>query len=187
MLPFTPSWQGAAIYGAVWQILPGWAAAGVSVVLLGLQALLVIGFIRHGLCIHSEGAATERWIWLVYTIGLAILLLVQFAIGWTGQPAASGLTIFEWFASFGVTLLTGLILWLYQRKPDWFAKLGSGDLWSRLLSLDWAYPWIGRAFGLIERMLRLLNSTLEGRGGLLWALLWLMMLFSLALQFGGNP
>jgi hypothetical protein len=192
MLPYSPVWSGVTIYGAMWQSLPAWAALGASLVLLVVQACLLLGFMRHSIRQRSEIAASDRWIWLVYPLGLSLLVLGQYAIGWVTQPDPNALSLVEWIASFSVISLAVLLVWLQNQNPGWFSERSLGarwgsSIWIRFLTFHWAYNALGRISRLVERLLQLINSTLEGAGGLLWALLWLAMLFSLTVQYVQVP
>jgi hypothetical protein len=192
MLPFTPLWAGVSVYGAAWQVLPAWAAAILTVILLLVHSLLLVGYMRHGLRLLGEVSAPERWVWLIYPPGLAMLVLGQFAIGWILLPAYTELTFMEWLASFGVTGLVAFFFGLQQWRPGWFVNRGAGAMWGsrfwiQLLTLNWAYGLLARFSALADRFLRLLSSALEGQGGLLWALLFLIMAFSLIVQYSQFP
>jgi hypothetical protein len=49
-------------------------------------------------------------------------------------------------------------------------------------SLHWLYRLAGKAFGLVGRGVALATVILEGEGGILWALLWLILLMALIVQ-----
>lgn len=192
MLPFTPAWQGAAVYAAMAQAMPIGAMVVVSIVLGTAQALLGVGLIRHWLRPLPMTEPPQRWIWLLYPPGLAVLLLSLYAIGWVNLPRPGELSSAGWIASLGVWVGTVGLGALYLRRPAVFSETGfsaswGSSLWSRFLSLQWAYGLLGRLFEAASRILRLLNLTLEGRAGLLWALIWLLMLFSLIVPWVRFP
>jgi hypothetical protein len=189
MLPFTPTWAGANIYMALWEGLPLGLAAPIGLALVLSQALLLLGALRHALVLSDEPAQYERWIWLIYPLGLSLLLLSFYAFGWLNQPILSELVVWDWLAG-GLVCAAALGLWfLGRRYPARFSGVNktvdrSSSLWGRFLSLQWGYPLLQRLFHLIQRLIGLLSTNLEAEGGLLWALLFLLMFFSLVFQLG---
>jgi hypothetical protein len=189
MLPFTPTWAGANIYMAIWEGLPLGLAAPIGLALVLSQALLLLGALRHALVLSDEPAQYERWIWLIYPLGLSLLLLSFYAFGWLNQPILSELVVWDWLAG-GLVCAVVLGLWfLGRRYPARFVGVNktvdrSSSLWGRFLSLQWGYPLLQRLFYLIQRLIGLLSTNLEAEGGLLWALLFLLMFFSLVFQLG---
>jgi hypothetical protein len=189
MLPFTPTWAGANIYMALLEGLPLGLAALIGLALVLSQALLLLGALRHALVLSDEPAQYERWIWLIYPLGLSLLLLSFYAFGWLNQPILSELVVWDWLAG-GLVCAVVLGLWfLGRRYPARFVGVNktvdrSSSLWGRFLSLQWGYPLLQRLFYLIQRLIGLLSTNLEAEGGLLWALLFLLMFFSLVFQLG---
>jgi hypothetical protein len=192
MLPFTPVWSGTTVYGALWQSLPAWVAFISTIILLVSQSMLMLGYLIHAIRVHPDISTPERWVWFVYPTGLAILVLGQFAIGWISQPDFRDFSPIDWAASIGVVIIASFIGYIRTQKPELYIRFSSesnfgGSVWYQILSMGWAFSGSRKIFELVGRMLNLVNTTLEGKGGLLWAMLWLVMLFTLALQFSPAP
>lgn len=189
MLPFSPTWEGAKIYTALWDTLPLGLAVLTILALIFSQALLLLGSLHHTLALPDEPVQYERWIWLVYPLGLSLFLLSYFALGWINRPVLYELVAWDWLAG-GVVCMAALGLWsLSRRYPIFFSATNvaasrSNNNWGDLLSLKWGYRLFQRMFFLLQRLIGLMNTNLEAEGGLLWALLFLLMLFSLVFQLG---
>jgi hypothetical protein len=67
----------------------------------------------------------------------------------------------------------------FRGSLDW-----SSSAMARVLSLNWAYRSVWLVYRWIGHLLSLLSRILEGDGGLLWALLLLLLLYSLAIAVG---
>jgi hypothetical protein len=48
-----------------------------------------------------------------------------------------------------------------------------------LFSFSWFFNLVNAVFHLVERFVRFVSDILEGEGGVLWALLWVVMLITL--------
>ncbi len=173
MLPLTPSWQGVRLYTGPLLIT--------LVLFLPAQALLLIGYLRYALMPGEPPSRAERWIWLFYPIGLLLLPATHLLIAWFGNPLSRVET--DWpdlLASWPgliVLILAGVILLVYRRGlrvPErmirWFQSS---------LSLGWLYTLIWKLYRWLGKSLEFVSQILEGEGGILWALLLLIVLLTL--------
>jgi hypothetical protein len=62
----------------------------------------------------------------------------------------------------------------------------SRDRLAAFFRLEWAYQLLGMIFQLLQRIVQMITTILEGEGGVLWVLLLLALLVSL-IQTGAKP
>ena len=172
--PFLPLWEGAGIYAE----LPVLFAAVFALA----HGFLIAGFIHHSLRIDESTLNLERWVWLIYPLGLGSLLIVLLLFPfWEGQTFSGDLTG-VWFGLLTLGLSLGL-LFFYQRRPQ-IPEAIANPL-KIFLSLNWLYRLFWSLFRLVGRFLDFVSQILEGDGGILWALLLMILIISLILRQGG--
>ncbi len=192
-LPFTPAWLGSQIYliGA-----SGWPETVISLLFLAAQVMLAAGFIRHGLRSGEPAHEMERWIWAVYPVGLLVLPVTAFVIGWWDLPELANIQLAEWLAGVLVTLFIVLVWFLRPRLPTPIRELltaergnwaGSSSgwvnsLWGTIVSFGWLYRIFWGIYRAIMRVIALFNQLLEGQGGVLWALVLLVLMLTILSQ-----
>jgi hypothetical protein len=189
-LPFTPTWSGAMIYSLdTGQLaIPAWTSVIFSTCFLIAHGLLLAGFLRHSFRQSQiSGEITrdptiERWIWLIYPLGLAILPLTQFLTSLWTMPdlaASSPRTIVASLTATGL----GVGFWYYftHKKPILPASrtIIVESISSEAFSLTWLYRPLWVIYKLLSRLSSLVQTILEGEGGILWA----VVLFFLILTF----
>ncbi len=187
--PFTPS---ANLAGALTQ---GAASATFFFVWIGL-AFLSAGLVKFSVAQSREQKTVETWQRLFYIAGMVFLLLVPWLVEiwyfseWTSD---SGL-----ISGLATAILLGIILGLTfsakvraailpkltKRFFDLTKKIGS--ILERFFHFDWFYLFIGFFVNLVERALNSINAILEGEGGILWALVFLVLLISLSSSVNGR-
>ena len=122
-LPFSPTWQGTDIYQSISAVFGNrvwWLLFSIFLVLI--QALLLSGFITQllkGILPTSEENSQhiERWVWVLYPIGLILIVVVHILIGWFLLPELDGLPISAWVIGALTLLATALILFIFWRFP----------------------------------------------------------------------
>ncbi len=177
-LPFTPAWNGAAIYD-----LHGASLVQILILLahLAAQALLIAGFLRHTLSLPPEGekpALLERWVWLIYPAGLALFALTNLGLGWNSLPPLGSLPWTAWAAGAAATGL-GVLAWrFYPRAVPAPGRERINRSWTYILSLSWLYRLLWAVYGVLARLVNLISSALEGQGGFLWTLVILVLLYT---------
>ncbi|MBE0408333.1 MAG: hypothetical protein IBX69_01220 [Anaerolineales bacterium] len=167
-LPYTPNWNGAKLYSQPFNIM-------FIPILLG-QALLLAGYARHALHSQNDIDTPERWIKLIYPLGLFLLLGILFSLGLLFSPSAQTIPLLGWFAGViasGLAVL--LFFWASHWKaipPDWVARVNS------FISFHWLYKGIWALYRFIGRILGIFTRLLEGEGGIIWAILIMGLLYS---------
>ncbi|MCJ7661691.1 MAG: hypothetical protein MUO67_21295 [Anaerolineales bacterium] len=175
-LPFTPSWNGALMYAPPFKIL--------MVIFVIAQVLLMVGYIRHTLRTREGFTNVERWVRLIYPLGLAILPLTHFLYGWWAFVGFENLLLSSWLLGIITLLLTALIVGVTQFGPK--VSFGRVAAFESFFSLQWFYSLIWMFIRAVENVIQFLTTVLEGEGGLLWAFLMLVMLFlAFAAMLGG--
>jgi hypothetical protein len=199
-LPFTPGWTGMRLYASLPRVL-------LIPVFVLAHALLVAGYIRHAIRPEPMPERSQRWLWLLYPLGLALFPVLQtalftgFAWSWQiipqqGNPVSpiitqeyTNLSLLAWAGGAIALGLAALLLWLrYWRRPK--VKLhpllprGWISFGQRFFSLRWFYDLIGIFMRFSVRSIRLLTAVLEGEGGILWVLVLLALLVALLLRGG---
>jgi hypothetical protein len=180
-LPFTPLASG--MRGLV--VLPFNA---LDVVLMMAFSLLLTGFARHAISVRASMEELDRWVQVVYPLGLFWLALSFWLIGLFGWQGS--LTIENWWVSlicvllsFGLVVLIrhGKLVFADQEKTGWFLLLlrPVGRVLASVFRLDWLYMLIAFVFRLVQGVVHFLTVLLEGEGGVLWTLLLLTLLISI--------
>jgi hypothetical protein len=174
-LPFSPTasgWQsGSSASWAVWLTWP---------ILLTAQALLAAGFIRHAgrPAILVSFEAQPVWARKVYPFGIGLLLATLLLLGLFGWDGA--LTLGTLPAGLAAAALTGALFWLTPRlrwlnpvRAHWVQPTGQPS------RLDFFYRTLWNLYHQIGRLGNSIAAALEGDGGILWALLFLVLFLSL--------
>jgi len=175
-LPFMPTWNGATLFRAPFEPL-------LSLFFIAL-VLLMLGYYRHTLRPGVRLGGLERWVWVVYPVGLALLPATHFAIGWLTKPALAEISLSHWLVGpILVILLVAGIIWggKVTRIPQFIV-----DILGYVFSLKWLFFLLGGFFRLVERLVGFLTTILEGEGGLLWILLWILLLLSFLVSGRGG-
>ncbi len=145
------------------------------------QALLMAGFIRHALRPGGRDSldSQENWTNRVYPAGILLLITLQLLLGWIGWDGAR--QIGAWVQAILASALTVGLVWATPRfrilnpiRAHWVnpAASGAGGMYSGL----WT---VYRALGKISQAI---TVTLEGEGGIMWTLLFLILFVSLLTQ-----
>lgn len=180
-LPFTPlsaGWSG---------VLPRALSPLEWAFLLPLP-LLLLGALRFAFVEGDPLRQMERWIQVVYPLGLMVLILGYWLVGVLGMslyPARESLI--GGGATLGLVALGwGAAILARRRFPAWFeseAVRRSGErigaFLSDLFGLAWMYRLIGWLYQRVAGVFDLLSSLLEGSGGMLWVFVLLALFVSL--------
>jgi hypothetical protein len=147
------------------------------------QAALLLGFLRHMLRQSEPLGGAERWVQVIYNIGLWLLPLTYYLSGIAYFPYDRPTwSLTELWPSFVVLALAALIGVLVWRGVSFSSVLFS--MLDEVFSLRWLYRLLGNAYQLVGRGLHLISNLLEGGGGVLWAFLLVVLLLSLVTQLG---
>ena len=147
------------------------------------QALMMAGFVRHALRPANRDSLDEQpgWMQAVYPAGIILLILIQVMLGLIGWEGASQFG--AWLQASIASFLTFGLVWASRRfrifnpvRAHWVSSTES-----RLGSL---YQGIWSIYRLLGRMSQIVIQTLEGEGGIMWTLLFLVLFVSLLTQVG---
>jgi hypothetical protein len=174
-LPYSPSWNGARLYASPFHPL--------LVLFLLAQALLLFGYARHTLRRGRPLAGVERWVWLIYPVGLALLPVTHFVLGGWSNPSAQDLPRAGWWVGAAALALAGLGFFWSVRGPQ--LPRPPLNVIESFFSLNWFYGSLWAVYRFVGRLLEFITLIFEGEGGVLWALLLLVLLLSLLARNGG--
>ncbi len=191
-LPFTPTWAGSAMYSLNVSEPTFFFDLVINLVLLFSQLALVFGYIRHALRGVENPSGLERWVWIFYPLGLGFLILAEYFLGWQIWLEWNQNPSNLWWVG-GIVLVTTVSLryFLYKQKSlqtlRRFSKgmaTWSTSFWGKLLGMQWFYRFAWVVYHFLSRIIAWFTEILEGDGGILWALVFLFLLFSLTLRGG---
>jgi hypothetical protein len=181
-LPLTPSWEGSALFlSLTW---------GYRLIFLVALALMIVGYLRFALRSGSingdfDSSDFERWMWLVYPLGLALLPLTHFGLIYAKWMPGFREVFFQspwWWVGF-IPLGIAVLLIFFGYRQIFSVPL----IFNRITNtLDWGYRFLWFLYRITSRSLNIITRLLEGEGSVLWMLLILIMLIvTLNLWSGG--
>jgi hypothetical protein len=185
-LPFSPTWQATVLYQSISSITGNRVLSLLFFIsILIIQALLLSGYIRHFLVgifpqIAEKSRHIERWVWVLYPLGLLLLVATHLLMGWFLLPDLNGLTLVAWIIGPLNLLIAALILFISWRLPRAFLnsqKLAKTSVGNTLFSFEWLYNLIWISYRTISRLFAVVSNILEGDGGILWALVLFALIF----------
>lgn len=184
-------WLNRLMLAGVWSLssLPFSLTAGAWLKSLGwftplviiAQALVMAGFIRHALRPAGRDSLEPQPSWArgVYPAGIILLISLPILLGLIGWDGA--LQIGAWLHALLASLLTLGLVWATRRfrifnpvRAHWVTSTAT-----RLNSIYQGFWSLYRALG---RISQIINQTLEGEGGIMWTLLFLVLFVSLIVQ-----
>lgn len=166
-LPFTPSWNGALMYAPPYTII--------LIMFILTQVLFMYGYIKHALRTREGLTGVERWVWLIYPLGLALLPILHFIYGWTTLVEFNNLLPASWWLGIVAALLTALLVGVTRFVPE--ISLERVAFLDSLFSMKWLYRLIWAVIRIVEGVIQFSTTILQGEGGVLWAFLMLLILF----------
>ncbi len=185
-VPFTPFWDIVKIYH-----LP--LSIG-SLIFFLAHLLMLGGYLRFVVMVPSTSFSGEPWRIALYFLAFIGLIGASWIIGYGNwdRLIASALSRAElsprgWVEyTLGLGLLVvgvggaGFAYW--GRLPRW--RLPSN--WVSFLSMHWLYRALQGIFRLVGNLFYQIEAILEGRGGILWAFVLLLILARFFLLVGGG-
>jgi len=186
-IAFTPaanSWQG--------YFLPHFD--GGSFIFLISHMILILGYLRH--TFRSEGSFDDmpRSAQTLLPLGLILLSIVEWFLGVFGWPGS--FTPGNWLLSFLVNSLAILVYFGVIRFREKIPLLTNPfilrygkkllEFITSLLSLRWLINASLIAYQILQQIVISLSLILEGEGGILWAMLLLVLVISLVRTRGEN-
>jgi hypothetical protein len=145
------------------------------------QALLMAGFVRQAL--RSTGRTSldsqPGWAGKIYPAGIVLLVVFQLLLGFVGWDGA--FQIGAWLQALATSILALGLVWATPRfrilnpiRAHWVnpAVSGIGAIYNGL----WAI------YRILRRISQIITDTLEGEGGIMWTLLFLILFISFLTQ-----
>jgi len=168
-----------------------------SVVMILTHAFMVLGYIRFIVEADSSVTGLEKYARITFPLGLVILIqtiLVLGLIGWPGVLTAGNL-----YGSLSSLALVGIgffISWRFgfhlqaDAQPPGFPlyRLLTTILgfFRKVLSLSWVSALVRRAYDSLSGLALFFNQIFEGDGGILWSVVFLLVLSIFFLSAGGS-
>lgn len=174
-LPFSPTFEGSGLYSPFHVF---------SVLFLAAQAVLLLGFIRHMLRETAPLVGVERWVQLIYPLGLILLPVTHFSAENWISPALKGAEpapIWPGLVVVGILIAAGILTRRGVQVPE-----RESAIINQIFSLRWFFDLIGWGYQVVGQGVSFITSLLEGEGGVLWALLLVALLVSLIAQLGAG-
>ena len=155
--------------------------------------VFLMGFRSRFSSLSGQGKEFERWMLAIYPVGFVPYFLgIAYLAIIKDMPVMGGPFSYNLVAA-GVFLLFALYEFLRYKKilkfdetTQWVATLFDA-LWRRVIRVfqpDWIIAVTRFISNIIERVLLFINRILEGDGGLLWAIVLLILFLSLVRTAG---
>jgi hypothetical protein len=177
--PFTPTWRGATLFLGLNLFF--------SIIFVLGFSLLLLGYFRHMARIDGAGDEIQNWSLIIYPLGLVIILLTHLVLAWDLRwllPSQFGSLSIEWWLGIFVLSLGVAIIFLYQRS---FIRLPTENkISSTIFSFGWFYQIMWWIYRLTSRLVGYMSNLMEGEGGIMWAVLIMILLVTLILQRSGG-
>ena len=187
MTPLASGWVGLVNNGvSLWSIL-----------FTLTHVLMVLGYLNRAIQPGGEAGALESWARLVYPLGMIIIIQAILALGIIGWPGS--LTVGVWWLALASNVLIVSAIILIKRfglSPPYIQLPTSSRLarvfdWTLprlepIFRLEWLYHAGWQVVNFLGRVLKGISSILEGEGGMLWAILLLVLLISFLTGGGVN-
>jgi hypothetical protein len=148
---------------------------------IATQALLMAGLVRHTLRAGGSETWDEQpgWAKTVYPAGIILLLVTQLLLGFIGWDGA--LQTGSWLQALFASLLTMGLVWGARRfrifnpvRAHWVTATGAG--------VNSLYQWLWSLYRGLARLAQTINISLEGEGGVMWTLLFLILFISIIVE-----
>lgn len=196
-------WLSRALWVGLWGIsaLPfsltatGWASNispfwPVWPFLLIAQAMLLAGYLRHAMrpSLRVSYGSLDRAAQYIYPVGIGILLGAMLLLGVWGWQGS--LQFGAWLPAIIGAALGGISMWLAPRlrmltpiRAHWVRPTATAATsW-----MDWFFRGLWGLYRLIGRVSNSFSIILEGDGGFMWTLLFMVLFISLIIQGTPNP
>jgi hypothetical protein len=178
-LPFSISATGwGSVMPSFWPVWP---------FLLAAQALLLAGYLRHAMrpTLRDSFETLDRAAQYIYPLGISVLLGIALLLGFWGWDGAFRVGVWP-LALLGV-LLGGIANWLAPRlriltplRAHWVRPAATS--W-----MDWLFRGLWGVYRFIGRLSNSISAMLEGDGGFMWTLLFMVLFISLIIQGSPSP
>ena len=188
-LPYTllaSGWQGAL----------GTSFNVISIIVLISHSLLVLGYVRY--IVEASGAVTglEKHARYTYPLGLIIIFQTIILLGLIAWPGV--LTLGVWWAGLASLALSSLVViarkltGIHDLAQDLPVKLPFYRIISPIIrsirlffSLSWFYSAALWLYQQLHRLEAFVSNVIEGEGGLLWSIVFLLIIMLLFVTRAG--
>jgi len=175
-LPYLPIWNGVYLY------VPGFHPA--LVLFLIAQSVFLVGYVYQAFKPLPKQIAMDRFVWIIYPWGLVLLPGVLILVGWFERDMP--LSLASGLPGLVIAVLCGIwvLLALQLRKRETIARTihSAGIFVVRFFSLEWVYRFLWGVYFAMGRVIHLAINILEGDGGILWALLFVVLFVAILAQ-----
>lgn len=182
-VPFTPAASG-------WDALIGSSLNLSLAPMILAHALLTVGYLRYIFEANTTITALEKHARITFPMGLVLILQTILMLGIVGWPGV--LTVGQWWVPLislglvGLAILAFLKLGLkvpftnLEQRLPFYRVLHAILTWFQAFSsLDWLYSgaeFLGRQ---VSRVTNAVTGLIEGEGGLLWSLVFLIAMITI--------
>ncbi|MFM8424530.1 MAG: hypothetical protein ACKOBL_05080 [Chloroflexota bacterium] len=148
---------------------------------LAAQVLIMAGYVRHALRASGTESLDGQpgWAKVVYPTGILLLLITQILLGFIGWDGA--LKFGNFFLALLASLLTLGLLEGTRRfrifnpiRAQWITTAGAG--------VNSLYQGLWTLYRGLARLAQSITDALEGDGGIMWTLLFLILFISMIVQ-----
>jgi len=155
--------------------------------LLLAQALLLAGYLRHAMrpSLRTGFEKLDRAAQYVYPVGIGVLLAGTVLLGVWGWQGA--FRIGAWLPALIGLIMGGVAMWVAPRlrlltplRAHWVRP--AANTW-----MDWFFRGLWGLYRLTGRLSIFFSTLLEGDGGFMWTLLFMVLFISLIVQGAPNP
>lgn len=177
--PFTAAWAGARLFFPVNEPVT-------SLFFMVALVFFLTGYYRHTIHKQEIWSGEERWVNALYPLGLALLPLTHFVLGFYLHPDPGSATFLGWVTGpIAAVLAAG---WLFWESRGGGVPLPVLNVLDAIFSLRWAASLLALSYQIGGRFVYFLTRVFEGDGGVLWVLLWVTLLIAyLVIRSGGTP
>lgn len=180
-----------------WQSVLGQNLSFMSVIVLISHSLLVLGYLRY--VVEASGAVTglEKHARVTFPLGLIIIFQTIVILGLIAWPGV--LTLGVWWAGLVSLVITGLVILVLKimgvqnLRADLPAKLPYYRIiapvirfLSAFFSLKWFYSALSWLYRRVLRFESFGSQIIEGDGGVLWSLVFLLIIFLIFVSKAGG-
>ena len=174
MLPYSPTWNGARLFFPFQPLLVPFLLA---------QVFLMVGYVRHTFRTGTPLAGVERWVLVIYPLGLVWLLVTHLIFGFWTNPGVKDVPVIGWWIGAFVSVMAGLLV-IASRRQLRFPRLVS-VVFGTIFSFGWLYRLLWVVYRFIGRLVKIITGVLEGEGGVLWTLLLLILILLVIMNRNG--
>lgn len=176
-LPFTPTWNSVLIFGSSPILLQ-------FVLILG-GIFMFVGYILNFLSNKEAPSGISKGRWTLYIIGLVIPLLMNYSLSIVHflrdseklKLLSNPLTILPPLSILVLSIFTIVLLLIAKKKNIHFPAFNRN-----LITLEWLYRGLFKAFSKFQVVIDFGRLIMEGRFGLLWTFLFLILLVTFISQ-----